>query len=434
MKRNILTVLGLVAACQMAFAQATIYPAKPQSKPIAVVGGTIHTGTGTVIENGYISFENGKITAVGDAATVRFNTGTTEVIDATGKHIYPGFISPITNLGLSEIESVRATLDFQEVGEMNPHVRSIVAYNTDSKVTNTLRTNGILLAQVTPQGGTISGQSSLVELDGWNWEDAAYKTDDALHIQWPSSRISNRRGFGPQLSAEQQRERHRQAVDQLEDFFTQAKAYSEVDKPNVFNARFSAVKRVFNGQEKVFVYADNAKDIIASITFFRKIGITPVLVGGRDSHLTTNIIKENNVPVIIHEPHSLPGRLDDDVYLPYKQAKFLQDAGINFALSIDGYWQQRNLPFMAGTAVAHGLTKEQALAAITLNPAKILGVDKTYGSLEPGKDASFFISKGDALDMRTNEVEHAFIRGKKLDLDNVHKQLYKRYSQKYDLK
>ena len=434
MKRHILSLIGLVATSQVAFSQANIYPAKPQSKPMAVVGATIHTGTGKVIENGFIAFENGKITAVGDASTAKFNTATTEVINAAGKHVYPGFISPITNLGLSEIESVRATLDFQEVGEMNPHVRSIVAYNTDSKVTNTLRTNGILLAQVTPQGGTIAGQSSLVELDGWNWEDAAYKTDDALHINWPSSQIRIGRGFGPQTSPEQQRERHRQAVDELEDFFKQAKAYSEAGKPATFNARFDAVKRVFNGKEKVFVYADNAKDIIASITFFRKIGITPVLVGGRDSHQVTTLLKENNIAVIIHEPHSLPGRLDDDVYLPYKQAKLLQDAGINFALSIDGYWQQRNLPFMAGTAVAHGLTKEQALAAITSNTAKILGIDKTYGSLEIGKDASFFVSKGDALDMQSNEVEHAFIRGKNLDLDNVHKQLFKRYSQKYELK
>jgi imidazolonepropionase-like amidohydrolase len=433
MKRNILTILGLVSSVQLAFSQATIYPALPQTKPVTVVGATIHTGTGRVIENGFISFDKGKITGIGEASAAQINKATTEVIDGTGKHIYPGFISPITNLGLSEIESVRATLDFEEVGEMNPHVRSIVAYNTDSRVINTLRTNGILLAQVSPQGGVISGQSAVVELDGWNWEDASYKADDALHINWPSSEIRTRR-FGPQISPEQQRENQRKAVDELEQFFTQAKAYAETTKPAIFNARFDAVKRIFNAQEKVFIYAENAKDIIAGVTFFRKIGISPVLVGGRDSHLVTAFLKENNVAVIIHEPHSLPGRFDDDVYLPYKQAKLLQDAGINYALSIEGYWQQRNLPFMAGTAVAHGLTKEQALAAITLNPAKILGVDKSYGSLEAGKDASFFISKGDALDMRTNEVEHAFIRGKKLNLDNVHKQLYKRYEMKYDLK
>ncbi len=418
----------------MAFSQATVYPAKPQSGPVAVVGATIHTGTGRVIENGFISFENGKITGVGDASSVRFNTSSTRVINAAGKHVYPGFIAPVTNLGLSEIEAVRATLDFQEIGDLNPHVRSIVAYNTDSKVINTLRTNGILLAQVTPQGGTISGQSSVVELDGWNWEDASYKTDDALHVSWPSSQIRSGRGFGPQMSAEQQRERHRKTVDELEQFFTQARAYAEGKKPGNSNARFEAVRRIFTGAEKVFMYAENRKDIISGVSFFRRIGITPVLVGGREAHLVTAFLKENGVPVIIHEPHSLPGRMDDDVYLPYKQARILQDAGINFALSIEGYWQQRNLPFMAGTAVAHGLTREQALAAITLNPARILGVDKSYGSLEPGKDASFFISAGDALDMRSNQVEQAFIRGKDLDLDNVHKQLYRRYELKYNLK
>lgn len=433
MKRNILTLFGLLAGGQLAFGQANVYPAAPQSGPVVVVGATIHTGTGKVFENGYISFENGKITGVGDASAAGFNKPGVKIIDGKGKHVYPGFISPVTNLGLSEIESVRATLDFQEVGDMNPHVRSLVAYNTDSKVTNTLRTNGILLAQVTPQGGTISGQSSIVELDGWNWEDAAYRTDDALHVNWPSSEIRSRRGPGPQPSAEQQREQHRKAVDELEQFFTQARAYAEGDRKTV-NARFEGVRRIFTGQEKVFIYAETSKDIISGVSFFRRMGITPVLVGGRDAHLNTAFLKENQVSVIIHEPHSLPGRMDDDVYLPYKQAKILQDAGITFALSIDGYWQQRNLPFMAGTAVAHGLTREQALAAITLNPARILGVDKTYGSLETGKDASFFISAGDALDMRTNEVEKAFIRGKDLNLDNIHKQLYKRYQLKYELK
>ncbi|HEY1023541.1 MAG TPA: amidohydrolase family protein [Sphingobacteriaceae bacterium] len=433
MRKHILSLLGLITAGHIALGQANIYPAKPQSKPMAVVGATIHTGTGQVIQNGYISFDKGKITGIGDASSVKFNTATTEIINGAGKHIYPGFISPLTNLGLTEIESVRATLDFREVGNMNAHVRSVMAYNTDSKVPNTLRTNGILLAQVAPQGGTISGQSSLMELDGWNWEDAAYKTDVALHLNWPAMQQSGGR-FGPRLSPEQQRERYQRSVDEIRGFFTEAKAYYEAPKTEVFNARFAAVKRVFTGEEKVFVSANSAKDIIAAVTFFKGLDITPVLVGGRDAHLVTGLLKDNNISVIINEPHSLPGRTDDDVYLPYKQAKLLQDAGINYALSIDGYWQQRNLPFMAGTAAAHGLTKEQALSAITLNPAKILGVDKTAGSLETGKDATFFVSSGDALDMRTNDVEQAFIRGKNLDLDNLHKQLYKRYSQKYDLK
>lgn len=428
MKKYIFSLLGLLTASQISYGQATVYPAKPQTKPIAIIGATIHTATGKVIENGYISFENGKITGIGDAKVVKFGSGT-EVISASGKHIYPGFISPVTNLGLTEVEAIKATRDFQEVGGMNPHVRSIIAYNTDSKVPNTLRSNGILMAQVTPQGGLISGQSTVVELDGWNWEDAAYKTDVAIHLSWPSSRISAS-PFAP--TPEVQRERAQTALSDLESYFSQAKAYTQIQKPEVDNARFNAMKGLYNGSKKLFVETESAKDIIASVNFFKRFGIKPVIVGGAESHLVTSFLKDNDISVIIHEPHSLPDRTSDDVYLPYKQAKLLHDAGVNFAISIAGYWQQRNLPFMAGTAAAYGLDKEQALASITLNAAKILGIDKTAGSLEVGKDATFFVSNGDALDMIGNDVERAYIRGKNLDLDNLHKQLFKRFSEKYE--
>ncbi len=429
MNKYIFVVFASLIACQTAYAQPTIYPAKPQTKPIAVVGATIHTGTGKVIENGYITFENGKITALGDAASIKSGPNT-EVINAAGKHVYPGFISPITNLGLTEIDAIRATRDFQEVGTINPHVRSIIAYNTDSKVPNTVRSNGILLAQITPVGGLISGQSSVVELDGWNWEDASYKTDVAVHLNWPSSRLSTSQ-FAP--PADTQRERMQAAMNNLESFFAQGQAYVQLEKPEVVNARFAAIAGLYNGSKRLFVDTDNSKDVIAAVTFFKRFGIKPVIVGGAEAHLITRFLKDNDISVILHKPHSLPDRVEDDVYLPYKQAKLMHDAGINFALSVAGYWQQRNLPFMAGTAAAYGLDKEQALAGITLNTAKILGIDKTTGSLEVGKDATLFISAGDALDMLGNDVETAFIRGKNLDMDNLHKQLFERYTQKYQV-
>jgi hypothetical protein len=233
MKQYIFSILALIASSQISYGQASIYPAKAQNKPIAIIGATIHTGTGKVIENGYISFENGKIIGIGDAAVVKFGSNT-EVISASGKHVYPGFISPVTNLGLTEIEAIKATRDFQEVGDINPHVRSIIAYNTDSKVPNTLRSNGILMAQVTPQGGLISGQSSVVELDGWNWEDAAYKTDIAIHLNWPNSRISAS-PFAP--SAEVQRERIQKTMTELENYFAQAQGYATMSKPDVTGSR-----------------------------------------------------------------------------------------------------------------------------------------------------------------------------------------------------
>lgn len=428
MKKYIFSLLGLLTASQLTYGQATVYPAKDQTKPIAIIGATIHTGNGQVIENGYISFDNGKITGIGDARVVKFGSDT-EVISAGGKHIYPGFIAPVTNLGLTEVEAIRATRDFQEVGDMNPHIRSIIAYNTDSKVPNTLRSNGILMAQITPQGGLISGQSTVVELDGWNWEDAAYKTDIAVHLNWPNSQISSS-PFAP--PAEAQRERIQKAMSELESYFSQAQGYSQMSKSDVNNGRFAAMKGLYNGTKKLFVETESSKDIIAAVNFFKRFGIKPVIVGGAEAHLITSFLKDQDISVIIHEPHSLPGRVSDDVYLPYKQAKLLQEAGVNYAISVDGYWQQRNLPFMAGTAAAYGLNKEQALASITLNAAKILGIDKTTGSLEVGKDATLFVSNGDALDMIGNDVEVAFIRGKNLDLDNLHKQLFKRYTEKFE--
>ena len=174
---------GLMLCAGFAFGQATIIPAKAQTKPVAIIGATIHTGNGQVIENGYISFEKGKITGIGNGIGMEFNSGNTNIINAKGKHVYPGFIASNTSLGLIEVESgARGTDDQGDVGEVNPHIRSIIAYNTDSKVIPTLRSNGVLMAQPTPAGGLVSGQSSVVVLDGWNWDDASYKNDIGIHM------------------------------------------------------------------------------------------------------------------------------------------------------------------------------------------------------------------------------------------------------------
>ena len=410
------------------YAQANISPAAKQSQAIAITGATIHIGNGSVIENGTLVFDKGKIVSVSAGGGAQ--SGATE-IKANGKHIYPGFIAPITNLGLTEFESVKATLDFNEIGNMNPHIRSLVAYNTDSKVPATLRSNGVLMAQITPQGGTIAGSSSVVQLDAWNWEDAALRADDAMHINWPA--IPRSRFGRSTMSEEAMRERRDAALSELEAFFAEAKAYAE-GKPSVTNPRLAAMKHVFDGTEKLFITADNQKDIVAAVNFAKKHKITPVLVGGDEAHLITDFLKENNITVVVKQPHALPNSVDDDVNMPYKNAAVLANAGVPIVISIDGYWQQRNLPFMAGTVAAWGLDKEKALQAITLNTAKALGIDKTAGSLEVGKDATLFISAGDALDMKSINVEQAFIQGRNISLDNLHKQLNKKFSEKYGLK
>jgi imidazolonepropionase-like amidohydrolase len=434
MKKIFLIFGGLLLSTFLTYGQANISPAPPQSKPVIINGGTIHVGNGQVINNGYIAFDKGKITAIGEGSAP--NTNGVDVIDAAGKQVYPGFICPITTLGLVEIEEgARGTVDDEETGELNPNVRSIVAYNTDSKVIPTVRSNGILLAQPTPDGGIISGQSSVVQLDAWNWEDAAYKTDIGIHLTWPVARVQGRRRVaattGPQESPA---ERAQKAVDAIENLFSEAKAYSEIAKPEVINIRFEAMKGLFNGSKKLFVNAEGAKEIVQAVTFAKKFGIQEVIVGGNESYLVANVLKDNNVPVILKETQRLPDRDEDDVYLPYKLPKMLQDAGVLYGLTGTGFWRQRNLPFEAGEAVGYGLTREQALSMITQNNAKILGIDKTTGTLEVGKDANLFISTGDALDMITLHVEKAFIQGRDINLDNLHKQLYRKFSAKYGLK
>jgi imidazolonepropionase-like amidohydrolase len=426
---------GLLLSTLLTYGQANISPAPPQTKPVIITGATIHVGNGQVINSGYIAFDKGKITAIGEGTAL--NTSGADVIDATGKQIYPGFICPITSLGLVEIEEgAKGTVDDEETGEYNPNARTIVAYNTDSKVIPTIRSNGILLAQPTPSGGVISGESSVVQLDAWNWEDAAYKTDIGIHLTWPVARAQGRRRPAPTPGVPQETpaERAQKAIDAINNLFTEAKAYAEIAKPEVKNVRFDAMKGLFDGSKKLFVNADGAKEIVQAVAFAKKLGISAVIVGGNESYLVADVLKESNVPVILKETQRLPDRDEDDVYLPYKLPKILQDAGVLYGLTGIGFWRQRNLPFEAGESVGYGLTKEQALSMITINNAKILGIDKTTGTLEVGKDANLFISTGDALDMITINVVKAFIQGRDINLDNLHKQLYRKFAAKYGLK
>ncbi|MCX6290303.1 MAG: amidohydrolase family protein [Bacteroidetes bacterium] len=406
-------------------------PAAPQSESMIIMNATAHLGNGQVIPNSVIGFENGKITFVADATTVRFEKNKyRKIIDGYGKHVYPGFIACNSTIGLTEIDQVRSTRDFGEVGDLNPNVRSIIAYNTDSKIPPTVRSNGVLMAQIVPRGGTISGQSSVVELDAWNWEDAAYKTDEGIHLNWPRMYIYKGEGSQPE---DKQKENMNRSLSSIEFFFRDAKAYS-LSSPAEKNLRFEAMRGLFEGNKKLYVHCDYVKEIEAAVNFCRKYGIKMVLVGGDDAWMVTGLLKENDVPVVLGRIHSLPPREDDDVDLPYKLPYLLKQAGVSYAISIEGSWNIRNLGFMCGTTAAYGLSKEDALMSITSAPAKILGIDSTVGTLEAGKDATFFISTGDALDMKTQNVTSAFIRGKEINLDNVQKQLYVKYKSKYGMK
>jgi len=430
MKRIILTYITALS-CSAVMAQETIYPASPQTKPIYLTNATIHVGNGQVIEKGSLAFVNGKITAVG--ANVPTPAGDAQVIDLQGKHVYPGVIAPLTTVGLTEVEAVRSTNDYSEVGEINPSVRSLVAYNTDSKVINTLRSNGILLAQVTPEGGMIPGSSSVVQLDAWNWEDAAYKADGAIHFYMPS--LMPPPAVPGRFPATKDRsEEFTEKTEKVRAFLSEAKAYLAEDKHADVNLKFEAVKKLFTREQKLFIHCNLVKEMLVAVDFAKQFNIDVVIAGGADSWMIADVLKQNNIAVVLAQPHSLPLTQDDDVDQPYKTAYQLQQAGVLFCLSNEGFWQQRNLPFEAGTAATYGLSKEQALSAVTLNTARILGIDKTTGSLETGKDANITISTGDLLDMRSSVVTQAFIQGREVNLDNKHKQLYERYKYKYGLK
>ena len=405
-------------------------PASAQKQAILIMGATAHLGNGSVIQNSAIGFENGKLTLVADATVIRIDrTKYGKIYDAAGKHVYPGFIAPDSRLGLVEIDAARPTLDFAEVGSMNPSTRSIIAYNTDSEVTPTVRSNGVLLAQVTPAGGTISGASSVVQLDAWNWEDATYRADDGIHLNWPAMRAFG--GFesgNPEMKKNEQYDKDVQAIRR---FFDEARAYAQANAPEVKNLKFEAMRGLWDKKQNLYVHTGAAKTIQEAVLFAEGYGLRTVLVGASDAWLVADFLKTHDVPVILGRTQSLPSREDEDVDQPFKTPALLQEKGVLFAFSEAGAWRQRNLAFQAGQAVGYGLSKEAAVSALTLNTAKILQIDSRCGSLEPGKDATLFISEGDALDMRSCIVTAAFIQGREIDLDNKQKQLKRRFEEKY---
>lgn len=422
--RNYLFLLLFLIASNLQ-AQHVPTPAPPQSQPVVIWGATAHLGNGQVIENSVVAFEEGKITFVSDANVRRPFPGHQE-IRADGQHLYPGFIAPNSTLGLNEIGAVRATRDNDELGSLNPNIRSIIAYNTDSEITPTVRSMGVLLAEVTPTGGRISGTSSVVQLDAWNWEDAAYQTDFAVHLNWPN--ISSWNWRERRVS---KNEKYAEEVRELEDFFKQAEAYSQKVDPKVPNLRFEAMAGLFDGSEKLMVNADYVQAMQEAVLFAEKFEITPVIVGGRDSWMITDFLKDHDVPVIIGSTQSLPRRADADIDQPFKTPAMLQAAGVQWCFQHEGFWQQRNLAFQAGQAVGYGLGYEDAIQALTLSTAQILGIGKTTGSIEVGKDATFFLSEGDVLDMRTSKVSQAWIQGRAISLDNKQEMLYRKFQKKY---
>jgi imidazolonepropionase-like amidohydrolase len=386
---------------------------------ILLLNGTAHIGDGQVLESAAIGVVNDRILFIKNALTQTFDPAQWDtIIQLKGQHIYPALISANNTLGLTEIDAVRATRDFNYVGVWNPHVRAQIAFNVESRVIETVRTNGVLISQATPRGGYISGTSSLMNLYGWNWEDATIVANDGIHLNWPYSK-----------------ETYQKEKQEIYQFFEMAKAYADRKDAQPNDLRLEAMKACFNGQKRVYIHAESLQQIVDVIDFSKDFELPfPVIVGGDEAYLIGAKLKDSKIPIMLNRIHSLPKHEDDLTYQPYRLPALLKEQGILFCLQNEGAMQPmntRNLPFQAGTTMAYGLTAEEALQTVSLNVCKIVGIDQDYGTLAAGKKATFFVSKGPALDMKTNLVTLILIDGKFCPTSNFQQELYQKYQDKY---
>ncbi len=431
-----ITILAAATIGAGASAQDLTVTAPAQSNPIFLVGATVHTGTGEVIENGVVSFNEGRLGLIGRADDIMPRirlTADTQIIDLSGKHIFPGIVGAVTLLGLDEINAVRAMRDFQEVGDSTPEVRGFVAVNPDSTLIPVARTNGILTAGVFPTGGLISGRASVIALEGWTNEDMALDRDAGLIINWPTMRPGRNR-FGEQRGGADDRIEQQMAT--LNEWFDQAVAYRELkrsDASTPADLRLEALGTVLagEGQNPVFIRADDYDQIVAAVNWAAGRGLKPVIIGGQDAHLCTDLLKAHDAAVIVQGVHRFPKRADsafDDAFtLPAK----LEAAGVRWCLASGAETgHERNLLDNAAMAVAYGLPLEAGLRSVTASAAGILGMGDELGTIEQGKRATLIVTDGHALE-NTSFVVRAFIDGRAIDLSNKQTELRDKYREKY---
>ena len=408
-------------------------PAPPQKNPILLKNGYIHTVSKGTIE-GSILFEKGKITRIAKYITPPKDC---EIIDLNGKHVYPGMIAAVSGLGLIEINAVAVTNDHSERGDFNPNVRTNVAFNPDSEIIPTTRSNGILIANIIPNSGLVSGQSSVMMLDGWTWENATLSSPSGLHIIWPNMNSIAKNDY-----EKNRLKTAKEHLNNLENIIKDARAYARLRQTKSRSAenyhdedlRWESMIPYVYKKLPIYVHANEVKQIEAAISWSVRHSLKIIIVGGKDAWRTTDLLIKNRIPVIYESVTSLPYRRFEDYDQAYKTPSILYEKGVQFCISQYGFagsaYQARNLPYQASMAASYGLPKEAALRSITLSAAEILGIDKKVGSLETGKDATLFISNGDPLEIRTNILQ-AYIQGKKVDMGDRHKSLYSKYKEKY---
>lgn len=421
----------LAAACVLAAGSAAAVnpvPGTAQTEPLLLKNATVHSVVAAPAVQDVL-IQDGKIAAVGTNLTAPANA---RVQDLTGKNLYPGLIALINQLGLIEVEAVRATRDDREITATNPDLRTEVAFNADSVVIPTIRSNGFSHSLIYPSGSLITGRSALMQLDGWNWQDALVQSSVGLHVNWP--RMGIQTGWWVRDSVEQQQKRQAEQLAQLQDYFTAAHAYYLAEKAGLNSGRDSrwhAMLSFFEGKLPLFVHADDPRQMRQAMLLAQQYGVKLVIVGGRDSWRIADELASNKVAVIYTAPYGLPTRGDEAYDQAFSAPGVLKRAGVQFALSLDGFWDTRNLVFAAGHVTRYGLDQAEALRALTLDAAAIAGVADRLGSIEVGKSASLVVSSGDIFDYRGHQVEQMWIDGRNVDLDNRHKQLHRRYQQRY---
>ena len=402
----------------------------PQSVAVAITGATIHTVTDGVIENGTILFDDGIITAVG--ADVQIPAGA-RVVDATGKHIYPGLVDAYSTRGIAEIGAVDVSNDIRELGDFNPNVRADVAVNAESRHIGTSRSAGVLVAFSTPGGGLVSGMSSALSLEGWTWEEMSMESAAALNVNWPDPNPRRFRGFGGFGQQDEDPPSYEEQVQQLKDFFAEARAYkAAVDAGEEIrtDSRYAAMMPVFDGRIPVVVAADGAGQINDAVTWAQEEDLRVVIRGGRDAIHVADRLSANDIPVILTSTMAAPDRDYEGYDGAYSMPARLHQAGVRFAISGGaGSLYTNRLPWEAGVAVAFGLPEDEALKAVTINAAEFMGVSDRVGSIEPGKQATFLITTGTPLDM-TSDIEQSYIQGREIDMMDIQKFFFEKYMTK----
>ncbi len=431
-----LALLVMLLAGLTSYAQDLTPTAPPQAHPVLILGATVHTMAGNTYAPGYVLFDEGLIVAVGEGAPDLAIREGTELIDASGLHLYPGFIAGPSTLGLQEIEAVRATDDYNEAGSMTPEVYAAVAVNPDSTLIPVARSGGVLTFIASPRGGRVPGRSSVMSCEGWTWEDMTLVRDAGLMMTWPNMRPIQA-WWMDQSDAEQLRERD-EAIAEIDALFDQAEAYRDAraaDPTEPVDIRMEAMLGVLpsagGDQRPVVIQAHEVDQITASVRWAVERGLRPIVHGGRDAPLAASLLNEHQVPVILAGTFRFPKREDS----PYDDAFTLparcEAAGLDWCLAYgNDPSEQRNLPFTAALAVAHGLDAERALESITIDMARAIGVGDQLGSLEAGKRATLLITTGNPMEIRS-AILTAFVDGRNIDLTNKQTKLYELYRERY---